>query len=100
MKKSIYNFVKNNEELNILNEASYVPADYWLDGIKLGWLGKLTAGLLTGLIGLVAWLLMKGKDRLAMVQLKKYMNKIVELVDSGVHKKRPWYSFLIPSKSG
>ena len=101
IKKNIYEFCKNNNELNTLNEVqSGISADYWLKGLKLGWLGKLAAGLLTGLIGLVAWLLMKGKDRLAMVQLKKYMNKIVELIDQGVHKKRPWYSFLIPSKRG
>ena len=99
MKKNIYEFIQNNNELIALNEEG-IAIDYWAKGLKLGWLGKLTAGLLTGLVGIIAWLLMKGKDRLAMVQLKKYMNKIVELVDSGVNKKRPWYSFLIPSKSG
>ena len=88
----------NNADLNTLNEYGGISIDYWMKGLKLGWLGKLAAGLLTGLIGIIAWLLMKGKDRLAMVQLKKYMNKIVELVDQGVNKKRPWYSFLMPSK--
>lgn len=83
--------------LSTLNEVS---SDYWLSNIKLGWLGKLSAGLLTGLVGIVAWLFMKGKDKLAMIQLKKYMNKLVELTDSGVNKKRPWYSFLMPTKKG
>jgi hypothetical protein len=41
---------------------------------------------------------MKGKDRLAMKKLKQYMNKLVELIDQGVNKKRPWYSFLMISK--
>lgn len=53
MKKNIYEFIKNNKELHILNEEG-VAIDYWLKGLKLGWLGKLTAGLLTGLVGLVA----------------------------------------------
>jgi len=65
---------------------------------KVSWIGKLAAGLLTGLIGLVAWLFMKGKDRLALKKLKQYMNKLVELIDMGVNKKRPWYSFLMLSK--
>ena len=55
---------------------------------------------MTGLLAVVAWLMMKGKDRLAMKKLKQYMNKLVELVDQGVNKKKPWYAFLIPSKKG
>jgi len=47
----------------------------------MSWFGKLAAGLLTGLLGLIAWLIMKGKDRLAMKKLKQYMNKLVELID-------------------
>lgn len=100
IKKQIFEYIQNDHELKPLYEAPGEPADWWLSGIKLGWLGKLTAGLLTGLLGVVAWLMMKGKDRLAMKKLKQYMNKLVELVDQGVNKKKPWYAFLIPSKKG
>lgn len=96
LKENLLLYIKENTtKYSQLNEAT---ADYWLDGLKLGWLGKLSAGLLTGLVGLIAWLIMKGKDKLAMIQLKKYMNKLVELTDSGVNKKRPWYSFLMGKK--
>lgn len=98
IKKNLYEFIENDPEMKgELFEAPGHAADWWMD-FKLGWLGKLAAGLLTGLLGLVAWLLMKGKDRLAMVKLKQYMNKLVELIDMGVNKKRPWYSFLMLSK--
>lgn len=98
IKKNLYEFIENDPEMKgELFEAPGHAADWWMD-FKVGWIGKLAAGLLTGLLGLVAWLLMKGKDRLAMVKLKQYMNKLVELIDMGVNKKRPWYSFLMLSK--
>ena len=98
IKKNLYEFIENDPEMKgELFEAQGHAAYWWMD-FKIGWLGKLAAGLLTGLLGLVAWLLMKGKDRLAMVKLKQYMNKLVELIDMGVNKKRPWYSFLMLSK--
>lgn len=98
IKKNLYEFIENDPEMKgELFEAPGHAADWWMD-FKVGWIGKLAAGLLTGLVGLVAWLIMKGKDRLAMVKLKQYMNKLVELIDMGVNKKRPWYSFLMLSK--
>ena len=98
IKKNLYEFIENDPEMKgELFEAPGHAADWWMD-FKVGWIGKLAAGLLTGLLGLVAWLIMKGKDRLAMVKLKQYMNKLVELIDMGVNKKRPWYSFLMLSK--
>lgn len=103
IKKQIFEYIENDPELKPLYEAEGVAADFWMKGVKipgLGWLGKLAGGLLTGLLGVVAWLLMKGKDRLALKKLKQYMNKLVELTDSGVNKKKPWYSFLIPTKKG
>lgn len=100
IKKQIFEYIQNDHELKPLYEAPGEPTDWWLTNIKLGWLGKLAAGLLTGLLGTVAWLMMKGKDRLAMKKLKQYMNKLVELVDQGVNKKKPWYAFLIPTKKG
>ena len=95
IKKQIFEYIMNDPELNALNEAEGHAADWWMD---CSWIIKLSAGLLTGLLGIIAWLLMKGKDRLAMAKLKQYMNKLVELTDQGINKKRPWYSFLMPSR--
>lgn len=100
IKANLFDFIENDPELQgELFEAPGHAADWWLpEGLKLGWLGKLAAGLLTGLLGIAAWLFMKGKDRLAMKKLKQYMNRLVELIDMGINKKRPWYSFLMASK--
>lgn len=95
IKKQIFEYIMNDPELNALNEAEGHAADWWVD---CSWIVKLSAGLLTGLLGIIAWLIMKGKDRLAMAKLKQYMNKLVELTDQGINKKRPWYSFLMPSR--
>ena len=95
IKKQIFEYIMNDPELNALNEAEGHAADWWMD---CSWIVKLSAGLLTGLLGIIAWLIMKGKDRLAMAKLKQYMNKLVELTDQGINKKRPWYSFLIPGR--
>lgn len=92
IKKNIFEYIMNDPDLHTLNEAEGHAADWWMD---CSWILKLSAGLLTGLLGIIAWLFMKGKDRLAMMKLKQYMNKLVELTDSGVNKKRPWYSFLL-----
>lgn len=99
VKKSILEFVNTTyDSQQPLNEAEGHSADWWLP--DLGWVTKLAGGVLTGVLGSVAWLLMAGKDKLAMNRLKKYMNKLVELTDQGINKKRPWYSYLIPfSKS-
>ena len=95
IKKQIFEYIMNDPELNALNEAEGHAADWWVD---CSWIVKLSAGLLTGLLGIIAWLIMKGKDRLAMAKLKQYMNKLVELTDQGINKKRPWYSFLMPGR--
>ena len=95
IKKNIFEYIINDPDLHTLNEAEGHSADWWMD---CSWILKLSAGLLTGLLGIIAWLFMKGKDRLAMMKLKQYMNKLVELTDSGVNKKRPWYSFLLPGR--
>lgn len=92
----IYEFLKNDDDSQNLNEAEGWSADYWIPGF--GWLGKFAVGTLTGLLGVIVWLIMKGKDRIAMDKLKRYMNRLVELTDQGLYKKRPWYSFLIPNK--
>lgn len=95
IKKNIFEYIMNDPDLHTLNEAEGHAADWWMD---CSWILKLSEGLLTGLLGIIAWLFMKGKDRLAMMKLKQYMNKLVELTDSGVNKKRPWYSFLLPGR--
>lgn len=95
IKKNIFEYIMNDPDLHTLNEAEGHAADWWMD---CSWILKLSAGLLTGLLGIIAWLFMKGKDRLAMMKLKQYMNKLVELTDSGVNKKRPWYLFLLPGR--
>ena len=95
IKKQIFEYISNDPDLKSLNEAEGHASDWWID---CSWIVKLSAGLLTGLLGIIAWLFMKGKDRLAMAKLKQYMNKLVELTDQGVNKKRPWYSFLMPGR--
>lgn len=92
IKKNIFEYIQSDPDLKTLNEAEGHSMDWWVD---CSWIVKLSAGLLTGLLGIVAWLVMKGKDRLALLKLKQYMNKLVELTDQGVNKKRPWYSFLM-----
>lgn len=81
IKKGIFEYIQNDPDLKSLNEAEGHSADWFID---CSWIVKLSAGLLTGLLGIVAYLMMKGKDRLAMVKLKQYMNKLVELTDQGV----------------
>lgn len=96
IKKGIFEYIQNDPDLKILNEAEGHSGDWFID---CSWIVKLSAGLLTGLLGIVAWLMMKGKDRLAMMKLKQYMNKLVELTDQGVNKRKPWYSFLMMGKA-
>lgn len=95
IKKGIFEYIQNDPDLKALNEAEGHSADWFID---CSWIVKLSAGLLTGLLGIVAWLIMKGKDRLAMMKLKQYMNKLVELTDQGIQKKKPWYSFLFSGR--
>ena len=76
----------------VLNED--VPGrdlGFWLP--NLGWLGKLSLSILgTGVAGLIG-LFMAGKDKAAARALEKYMNRLVELTDSGVFKKKSFLSF-------
>lgn len=86
-----------NEELmdnitSAINEG--VPGRdmaFWLP--NLGWLGKLSFGILSaGLAGLVG-LFIAGKDKAAAKALERYMNRLVELTDSGILKKKSIFSF-------
>ena len=91
--------ISSSEQPNALHEAEGQDAFAWIRGLHLGWLGTAVAAGLGALSTAIAFLLIHGKDRLAMEKLKYYMNRLVEITDQGVKKKRPWYSFLIPSKN-
>lgn len=84
----------NENDIQSLNEVGTAPGHdmtYWIP--DMGWLGKLAASVLgTGLAGLVG-LIMAGYDKAAAKQLEKYMNKLVELTDVGLHKKKSFFSF-------
>ena len=74
-----------NESASPLNEgAEGLDCMAWLRGIKLGWLGKIAMAGLAALGTGIAALLIAGKDKLAMIRLKKYMNRIVEIMDQGI----------------
>ena len=81
------------EEKMPINEGAEGQDPFaWVKGLKLGWLGKLAMGGLTILGTGIYALLVAGKDKLAMEKLKYYMNRLVEVTDMGIHKKRPFYS--------
>lgn len=85
----------DTESVFTLNEGGTPGHDitFWLPNMKFGWLGKLASGILTlGAAGLVG-LFMAGKDRAAAKKLEKYMNKLVETIDTGVNKKKSFWSF-------
>lgn len=85
---------ENSNESSQLLE--YQGAEGW-DQTKwipnMGWFGKLViAGL--GLIGTgILMLASDMKARIGMMKLKKYFNRLVEIQDQGIKKKRSWYSF-------
>lgn len=95
LKIQIDNMIETDNYDMLLNEGGTPGYDmtYWAKGLNLGWLGKLTTGILTlGAAGLIG-LFMAGKDKMAAKKLEKYMNKLVELTDSGVFKKKSIFSF-------
>ena len=88
---------RDNDNTQLITENAVGQDAYaWIRGMP--WIGKLAAAG-RGLLGTgVTALIIAGKDKLAIAKLKYFMNRLVELTDQGVHKKRPWYSFLFPSK--
>ena len=98
IEKNIGEQLKNNFNKNSqvsVNEAVGQPGkDHlaWISSINLNWLGKLAvAGL--GLLGTaIAYMASDIKHKLAMIKLKKYFNRLVEVVDCGTRKKRSFFS--------
>lgn len=91
--ENINNEIKEgiNNKMMLNEDVPGKDMGFWLP--NLGWLGKLTLGILgTGIAGLVG-LFMAGKDKAAAKALEKYMNRLVELTDSGVFKKKSIFSF-------
>ena len=85
-----------NESAHLNEGAEGLDCMAWLRGINLGWLGKLAMGGLAALATGIAALLIAGKDKLAMIRLKKYMNRLVEITDQGIQKKRSLLTSIMP----
>lgn len=81
-----------------LYEAEGLDSGAWVRGLNLGWLGKLAAIGLTGLATGLAALITAGRDKLAIARLKRYMNRLVELIDQGRLKRQSFFSSLLPTK--
>lgn len=98
LNETVYKLIDEDNQPKPLNEDT--PGHdltFWIPG--LGWLGKLAGGLLTaGLAGIVG-LIMAGKDKMAAKSLEKYMNKLVETTDNGLHKKKSLFSFFSKDKT-
>ncbi len=80
-----------------LNEgAEGLDSGAWIRGLNLGWLGKLAMAGLAGLATGIYALLVTGKDLLAISRLKTYMNRLVEIMDQGIKKKRSFLTSILP----
>lgn len=79
---------------DVINEGTAPGKDqtHWIP--NMGWIGALSGGILTaGLAGMVG-LFMAGKDKAAARALERYMNRLVDLVDLGLYKKKSILSFI------
>lgn len=109
LKEEYLRLINESEEENFnLEESSTLfegQAGYdcteWIRGLapKVGWLGKWVLAGLGALGTALGALVVMAKDMNAMRRLKNYMNRLVEVVDQGIHKKRPWYTVFLPKKS-
>lgn len=90
-----------DEEIKYFNEITQLSVNEgaegldhmaWLRGINVKGFGKLfLAGL--GLLGTgIALLATNIRDKIAMIKLKSFMNKMTEIVDQGIKKKRSFLS--------
>ena len=79
-------------QLSVNEGAEGVDHMKWLSGINVKGFGKLfLAGL--GLLGTgIALLATNIRDKIAMIKLKSFMNKMTEIVDQGIKKKRSFLS--------
>jgi len=99
MKDSTLNYLENyddEDDSEILNEAAGgegLDAYAWVKNLSFSKLGTLALSGLAFLGTALATLIVTGKDKLAIEKLKYYMNRLVEVIDQGVHKKKPWYAF-------
>lgn len=84
--ESINNFNEMNQ--NILNANPLSEDAGGTIGPDMTYWAKGLGGLFGGLLGLIIGLIMRGKTKMAIRQLENYMNKIVETVDDGLHKKK------------
>ena len=78
----------------VINEGTAPGKDqtFWIP--NMGWLGAIAGGILgTGLAGMIG-LFMAGKDKAAARALERYMNRLVDLVDLGLYKKKSILSFI------
>ncbi len=99
IKDSTLDYLENHDEEDseLLNEAAGgegLDAYAWVKNLSFKSLGALALSGLAFLGTAIATLLVTGKDKLAIEKLKYYMNRMVEITDQGVHKKKPWYAFL------
>lgn len=94
---NIENYNVNYTKYTIL-EAEGLDSGAWVRGMKLGWLGTLLAAGLTGIAGLLATGFSRIQQTMALNKLKRYMNRVVEIIDSGFFKKRGWLTFLMPRR--
>lgn len=81
---------------SVLNEEVGHDATYWMSG--LGWLGTLAKGLFGTGIAAIIGAFVAGKDAMAAKMLERFMNKLVELTDDGLHKKKSWFSWFSKKK--
>ena len=82
----------DSEAVNEAIGAEGVDHYKWLQGTNISGIGKLFVvglGMLGSAIALLATAI---RDKLAMIKLKAYFNKMVEIIDQGRHKKRSWLS--------
>lgn len=70
----------------------------WTRDLHLGWLGGLAMAGLGALVAGIVALINAGLVSRAMTKLRRYMNRLVEIIDQGMMKKRSWYSILFKSK--
>lgn len=99
IKDSTLDYLENYDEddSELLNEAAGgegLDAYAWVKNLSFKSIGALALSGLAFLGTAIATLLVTGKDKLAIEKLKYYMNRMVEITDQGVHKKKPWYAFL------